>query len=143
LTSLFHISIFVISIVYFPQTAIGKTALFFGLEIWALANNKCAVSADGILANLFFGICLQKKDKCQFNVKRNLSRVKLQYGFTASEGRFKKGKPRLGDGMGLLNDERRITNYLPAAGWRFETYRLVIVLMVGIKIGVTVIFANN
>jgi len=35
--------------------------------------------------------------------------VKLGYGFTASTGRFKKRKPLLGGGMGLLNDERRFT----------------------------------
>ena len=50
-----------------------------------------------------------------------------------------KAVPRRRDGFGSGS----ITIYLPAAGWRFETYRLVIVLLVGIKIGVTMIFVNN
>jgi len=50
-----------------------------------------------------------------------------------------KGAPRRQDGFGSGS----ITIYLPAAGWRFETCRLVIVLLVAIKIGVTMIFANN
>ena len=47
--------------------------------------------------------------------------------------------PRRQDGFGSGS----ITIYLPAAGWRFETCRLVIVLLVAIKIGVTMIFVNN